>query len=1485
MEFDVDLMPRNVQELNNPDGIAAFFSNLGYNTDERTIQTPENLGISAESTIRPIRHIELIASQEGLLQIYLFELTSVTVSQTRALARAFRNRAGNYLLVLTSDYERIDFVLIERYSPPATAESTGIGQRQVGVRPRALTIDRRKPSTVHIRVLKRFSYTESDPFAQYDKLLAAYSIAEWSEEFFNNRALFSDYYLMNRMPQLEEWSEDPKPTFLRLCELYSQATARYAGKGEELLRKQLLEPAFEVLGFRVEVGKKANSEKKEADYRLFSPENGEVPVANCLVYSWGRFLDGKDNVRDDKTPEENPGAWVVSLLEQEEAPWAIVTNGKLWRLYSRRARSRSTNYYEIDLEETLAQSLPQAQDIAVAFRYFWLLFRSDAFLPTSREAEDGEVGTTYLDRLLDGSDEYARELGERLKERVFEDVFPHIAEGFITYIRSGDAATTEFTQEILDSVFQGTLTFLYRILFLLYAEARDLLPVREVRGYFGVSLKKIKEEIAETAGALSHEAAVRIKKTYSNDNCEFYERLEQLFRIVDRGEPALNIPPYNGGLFLSEPDENDTSPEAINARFLGSTMLPNRHLALALDLLSRDADSKRGDLVFIDYKSLGVRQLGSIYEGLLEFKLRMAPEKMAVVKGKKTEEVLLYREAVKKGLKPLKEGKGKSASEKVIRKGQMYLENDRRERKATGSYYTPDFIVEYIVQNVVGPVLDDKFDQIRPMLRKAQQDRRAFFKKQEALRDKGIRPEPDSKAEPIGSAIVEEFFNIKVLDPAMGSGHFLVEAVDYITDRSLDFLNSFPWNPILSHLSSMRETIFAEMDEKGIAIDRNRLTDINLLKRHVLKKCVYGVDLNPMAVELTKVSLWLDCFTLGAPLSFLDHHIKCGNSLVGVSVEEVRKKVESAQSALWGSQFTGLMLATDLMHHIGDLSDATSTQVQESRMEYRKATDALAPFKEILNVFTSRWFGNTPRQINKGKKAEEFDPTVDFLQSPESETWIKDSGNVKDLGEANREVAEIAVATHARYRLFHWELEFPEVFFEKGERKDDGGFEVVVGNPPYDVLASKELGRDISDEQAFFAQHKEYEPSFHGKNNLYKLFICRCLSLLSPHSAMSFIVPMALLGDTQATGVRKVLLQDKGLIRIEAFPQKDDPNNRVFPEAKLATTIFVTSANPSESSFCVRTHPGRYVVPTSPCLAMNSDEVLRFDPEDASIPSCPQRDWDIAMRIMSTESVMALRKVPVKSYQGEVNETNERERDAITCCDSDPLVLHGSNITMYAVRSASQGEDIHLNIGKFLAGKGKDSKAYAFRSERVGFQRSSPQNNFRRIIAARIPRNSFCLDTVSYITEESSAIDLDLLLAFLNSKILDWFFRLRSTNSKVNEYQFNALPMPTTIENGDVVQWENLFEQRQWDALSRALCDAIVNPGEMNSSVTRALSGLCRYIQDVEGRRIMRSRSERAFLTQDSQDVQDVIDAVLCRCYGLDENEATYIYTRLREML
>ena len=1123
-KYDIDLAPGDIRQLSNLNEITAFFARIGYSTDVRTEQTVQNLGITAEGAKRAVNHIWLIADEDTLLQVYLFELKSVTMTNIRELTRSFRNKAGNYLFVLTSDYSRIDFVLIERIAPRSI--SNGIGIKQSGVRPRILTVDRRNPDSVSIRVLKRFTYTETDPLFQYEKLLFAYSIADWSEDYFNNRALFSDYFLMNRLPTMSEWGEDPKPAYNRLKEICKDGLSKYLSEREGELRSKLYEQTFRALGFQYVTGKGATDPAHERpDYFLFSTtqdSKNERPLAVALVYPWGRSLDGKDDRRDKDTPDENPGASVVSLLEADQASWAIVTNGQTWRLYSQKTHSRATNYYEIDLIEALSLGNPGLLDPAQAFRYFWLFFRYNAFEKKKVLHEGKEVEHSFLDQMLTGSEEYAKELGERLKDRIFERIFPHLAEGFIADIRRKEGKDTNLPQERLDQVFHGTLTLLYRILFLFFSEARGLLPAKEVRGYYDTSIKKLKTEIAEKAGTIDDESFSKISKHYRADEFEIYNRLARLFQVIDKGDEKLNVPIYNGGLFITDVDQEDETAEAVNARFLCECAIPDRYFAQAIDLMARDVDGKRQDLVFIDYNSLGVRQLGSMYEGLLEFRLRLAPEKMAIVKGKKTEEVITYKEAISKKRKILKTGKGKTSTERILPKGSVYLENDKKERKATGSYYTPQHIVNYIVEHTVGPVLKEKLEDLRPKLRGVEQRRRAFDKKQEALKKGGFPPEPEEKKLRIGNELVDEVFNIRTLDPAMGSGHFLVQAVDFITDKILDFLNAFPANPVHYFLENTRDTILKEMDKQGISIDAGRLTDVNLLKRHVLKRCVYGVDLNPMAVELAKVSLWLDCFTLGAPLSFLDHHLCCGNSLIGVSVDEAKEFFERGQLWLFGTPFEGVKMAADLMREVGFTPDVTSKDVSESRNKYKQATDALAPYKRILDVYTSRWFGNEPKAAGRGKKKEVYDKTKVFLQSQEAKAWLQDPIKAK-LSDENHDIAETASRSSTEKRFFHWELEFPEVFYgprpgttTRIERLEGAGFDAVVGNPPYDVLAEKELGYDISDEIGFYKGISIFGPAIRGKNNLYKLFICRGLGVTKQTGYFSFIVPMALLGDNHS---------------------------------------------------------------------------------------------------------------------------------------------------------------------------------------------------------------------------------------------------------------------------------------------------------------------------------------------------------------------------------
>ena len=1383
MTDDRNISVADVQTLATRDDVAAFFAALGYRTDSRQPQSVSAMGITAGSLSRQIRHIERIAVHDDgaePLDSYLVELTSVTVAATQGLARVLRNRAGNYLLVLTDDYERLDFVLLHRSLPGAPASP--MAARQVSVRPRILTVNRRNPSPVQLRVLRRFTYTELDSDAQYDKLLSAYAVAEWSEPLFNNRALFSDYYLNERLPELAEWRERPEEAYHRLRDLLPQLRQQTSNMGDGASARPSVEAALKALGFKA-VGAGGGN---EPDYRLYAPDSPKKPVAVCLAYSWNRYLDGRDETRDAQTPDENPGARVVTVLDSGETPWAILTNGKLWRLYSARTHSRSTNYYEIDLQETLAMADPNE-----AFRYFWLFLRRSAFV-TSEVQRDGQTReSSFLDRLLEESESYAKALGERLKDRVFEQVFPHFAAGFIAHLKGQvglagprQASLLPVSEQLVlkrepdegfrRQVFNGTLTLLYRLLFLLYAESRDLLPVKEVRGYWERSLTKLKEDIAERAGPIGDAAPDQLSKTYraSADSTELYDRLLDLFSVIDLGSRDLNVPLYNGGLFITKPDSADRTQESETARFLAAHKIPDRYLALGLDLLARDLDDKRQDLVFIDYKSLGVRQLGSIYEGLLEFKIRIAQEKMAVVKGKKTEEVISHQEAIKSKKKVLTTGRGRNAQERVYQPGDVYLENDSRERKASGSYYTPDHIVKYIVENTVGPVLAEKFNKLRPKFRDAQQDYRKALDRAEAFRRQGMKPDDPVKVANTYAGLVDELFDLKVLDPAMGSGHFLVEAVDFVCDRILGeregFLRAFPWNPVTKFLQDTRDAIVTEMERQAVAVDTSRLTDINLLKRHVLKRCAYGVDLNPMAVELAKVSLWLDCFTIGAPLSFLDHHLKCGNSLIGTTVQEIEaelaKQTKGHAGTLFGGPFQGLLSATASIEQLRRIPDATVEEAERSHSLYAEFESAQAPYKAALDIWVSQHFGNA--------KAKEYLT----LAGGDLVEQIRSGG--MEESEDYLEAITLGSRLGAEKRFFHWDLEFPEAFVDlqrrTWKRREDQGFDAVVGNPPYVSAYSHHSQKHAISEEAYFAN--AFNNRLGGRVNTYLVFLVSTTQYLRHHGFWAMVIPDTLIHNESYALTRKYMVSQFHVCEVlkctypvfegstvgSAVPviQRSDPSTIRMVEAHEASEV-------EEKQFSVDSTLDHNEVLVSPSV--------RF-------PFAGNEEINL-LRRMETSTVPLGDLCDVRDG---VNPGPRVFRDVIL----DPRgpskqtwrhLLEGTNVQRYSISALTRIIDYDLDLlTTDLKKRGASFReAWIFESNKIVSRQTADQ-----LIAALDYSDSVGLNSVHFTRlKEGSRYSLWFILACLNSRIMNDYYRVRyqetrSTFPQVHISTLRKLPIP-----------------------------------------------------------------------------------------------------------
>ncbi|NPV61316.1 MAG: N-6 DNA methylase [Methanotrichaceae archaeon] len=624
------------------------------------------------------------------------------------------------------------------------------------------------------------------------------------ERHFKNSNLFSNHYLEKLVQKSPEWREDED-----LSRVRAEIDGIYRGKArvlenynESQLEENFIRPVLRALGHHFGVQGRVKKKDRTPDYAFF-PDSESLNLADAAIgredyyqravavgdaKSWKVSLD-KSRKGLATFEMQNPSYQIDVYLRDTPPKWAILTNGRYWRLYHESTSYKLDSYYEVDLPALLAEGDMES------FKYFYLFFRRQAF----PKIVDGDC---FLDRVREGSTAYASEIGEDLKDNVYR-AMKILAEGFLADPSNHLGSTEESIREVQENC----LRLLYRMLFIFYAESRNLLDV-ENRYYYELSLQRLKVEVASRLDRAEPLLAVR----YS-----YWEALRSLFSLINDGSESRGIPKeqfyipaYDGGLF--DPGKAENS-------FLQDKRIGDSFLAQALDLLARS--EKAGERGFVDYSSLEIRHLGSIYEGLLEYRLKLAGQPMVAIK-EKGREVWL--------------SDGEEKKRKVLDRveaGQIYLVTDKGERKATGSYYTPDYIVKYIVKNTVEPVVEQK------------------------------------RLEWLGTSrsFADYILSIKVLDPAMGSGHFLVEATDQLA-RWL-----------------VQAWATARPEEAGS--DEVAEQDVHWARREVVRNCIYGVDLNPMAVELAKLSLWLTTVASNKPLSFLDHHLRCGNSLIGAELEKL----------------------------------------------------------------------------------------------------------------------------------------------------------------------------------------------------------------------------------------------------------------------------------------------------------------------------------------------------------------------------------------------------------------------------------------------------------------------------------------------------------------------------------------------------------------------------------------------------------------------
>ncbi|ADJ22726.1 conserved hypothetical protein [Hyphomicrobium denitrificans ATCC 51888] len=1152
-------------------------------------------------------------------------------------------------------------------------------------------------------------------------------------------------------------------------------------EGRELLRR---------LGYSVEKLDNVTHVLKGADRRLALAillDRSEVPEAGSQKFG-----------------NLSPVSYALTKADQENLDWVLVTQGDRLRLYPTKGgvgvgrRGRSETYIEV--QTTLLA------DEQLAF--LPLLFAADALKP------GGSVA-----RLLDNSKRFAANLATRLRDRIYNDVMPLLAQGV-----AAARGLKKPTADDLDLTYRMALTVLFRLLFVAYAEDRDLLPYRHSEAYRRRSLKQKALELAEHAHAVTPISA----------GTSHWTEVARIWNAVSVSDVELSVPAYNGGLFTKDPAISPAGAE------LAKIALPNEIFEPALKALLL-SDVGEG-LQPVDFRSLGVREFGTIYEGLLESELSVADQHLDLDRNGS------YIPS-----------KGRQTP--IVRKGEIYLHDMSGARKASGSYFTKSFAVEHLLDRALVPALDDHLARVLAM--------------------------DDADA-------AEAFFDFRVADIAMGSGHFLVAAVDRIEKSFTGYLAK-PGAPgtagIRNELGRLKEAAKAQLGELA---DQMTFEDSQLLRRLIARRCIYGVDLNPLSVELARLAIWIHTFVPGLPLSVLDHNLVNGNALVGVgTVAEIREAFKAASTALFPVDADNLLgRAAQHLRRLANISDATMADVSHARDAIEEAKVAVADTKALCDIIA----------------AQRLDPTIRY----QFENWETDRDRIQ------KHPARFAALTALEgLKTFHFPIAFPEVFLRKRS-----GFDVLLGNPPWQEatiedhafwarhfpglrgLSQAELERErvalrtarpdlaaqLDGEVKAMAKVRKaltsgaFPGMGTGDPDFYKAFMWRFWNLsIEEGGAIGIVLPRSATFASGSAAFRTALFAAATATDLTLLVNKGEwvfeQVHEQYAFALLAILRGVERANlllrgpyASLAAFDAGQRTSGAEFAASEILEWNDTASLPLLPAELSLNVFTQlrRSPRLDARFEGSWRARPDRELDATNQKDLMIFADERPTEVLPIFKGGSFNLwapDGGSATYYAwaepdivgpwlyrkrLRSGGSTRDsVHA---EFPLPYRQDRSTQAYLSPRIAFRDATNRLNVRTLISCLVPPNVFLTNKAPYLLWPSGdQKDEAYLLGILSSYSLDWYAR-RFVERNVNYFLFNPLPIPRPAREDPL--WQRAV----------ALAGRLAAPDERFAEWAKKVG--------VEWGPLP---------PKDKQSMIDELDAVVAHLYGLTEDQLRHIFETFHE--
>lgn len=836
------------------------------------------------------------------------------------------------------------------------------------------------------------------------------------------------------------------------------------------------------------------------------------------------------------------------LNASEPLQWGIVSNGRQLRLLRDAASLTRPSFLEIDLADLLGSKR------YAEFANVWRL------LHASRASTDAQRTSCIWERWRHEGQQEGTRVRDGLRNGV-EKALLTLGEGFLQHPSNDNLrAALDSGQLGRDAYFQQLLRLVYRLIFVFTVEERGVLHPQ------GDSPEAQAARHAYAEGyALARLRNFSLKRRPRNRHDDQWQAIRIVFRGLDQGEPRLALPAL-GGLFA-----------ASQCKDLDAASLDNAHLLEALKDLRWARPPGSDSLVPVDYRNMGPEELGSVYESLLE----LVPT--VDVHARSFDFV----------------GRTDAAS------------TAGNARKLTGSYYTPDSLVQELIRSALEPVIEQRL--------------------------------ASSPAAPEAALLA-----IRVIDPACGSGHFLLAAARRLAER----------------LALLRSV--ASGYEGAI-----RPKDYRHALREVVAHCIYGVDRNPMAVELARMALWLEGFEEGRPLDFLDHHLQVGDALLGltdldaltqgiskdafkplsgddrevckaltktnaVALKQLTKDLQSQQMLLGMDNASGLQA----MRTIEGMPTNTPEQVsiKETRWLAFMQTAAQSPLAQAADVVVGAFL--LPKTTDTGATVPTSATLHTLLTTPNDIT-----GPAADAVAAAR-------AACAEARVLHWPLAFPQVFAR-------GGFDCVLGNPPWEVnqmgeeefFASRdpniaalagdsrkkaieslsktsprlweefsETSRRIAATNIFFRESGRFPLTAVGKLNTYPLFAETILQIHAQDGRAGFIVPTGIATDDSTKAYFGHITQSKQLVSLYDIENRD----RLFPavDSRMKFCLLTLGASEQAEFVCFATQ-----------VSQLADERRRFTltPEDFRLINpntltCPvfrsKRDAELTKKLYRAAPVL-----------------------------------------------------------------------------------------------------------------------------------------------------------------------------------------------------------------------------------------------------------------------